>query len=155
MTKKQQTAYTLFLMAAVAMVLVVFSRTRTFDELIPVTDNVSVTAYYWHSANAYTGAKWEAGSPEAQQVLELLRGTTYRRSLVYELIFRTRRVERVNQMLNGNSGVLTLVLQGESTGKYTIGFQNGTISFDGYNGFNAEDEGLYDALAAMMREQAG
>lgn len=152
MSKKERAFYTLLVMAAVVVVVVLFSRSRTFGNLMDIPPDADIDASYWIAANGYIGAEWDAGSPEAERVMELLNGTTYRRSLVYEFLFRAR---RVNQVLYGNNGMLTLVLQGESGPKYTIGFVNGSMSFDGNGGFTPENEGLYDELVEMVKEAAG
>ena len=151
MQKKQKVFYTLLLMAAVIVVVLWFGHPRSFDDLADIPDDVSITASYWLGANSYIGAEWEHGSPEAQHVLELLRGTTYSRSLLHELLFRER---RISQTINGNSGMLTLVLQGGSGGKYVIGLWNGTVSFYGNDGFSPKNGDLYDELVAMVTEAA-
>jgi hypothetical protein len=152
LSKKERVFYTLFIMAAIVVVMALYGHSRTFDDMVDIPADADITASYWIGANSYIGAEWEHGSPEAERVLQLLRGTTYSRSLIYEFLFRER---RINRMLNGNSGMLTLVLQSETSGKYLIGFLNGTMSFDGNTGFTPENKELYTDLVEMVKEQAG
>ena len=132
--------------------LLYFLPTKTFDELMPVPDHVAVTATYWHTDNSYSIAKWEAGSPQAEEVLRELRSVTYSKSPIYTFTYR---LLRVNHYLNGNTGLLTLELVDEAGSKYLVGVQSGTFSFnppDGglSNGWMATDPELGDNLIELV-----
>ncbi len=132
----------------VAAALLYFLPTKTFDELMPVPDHVAVTATYWHADNSCSIAKWEAGSPQAEEVLKDLRSASYSKSPIYTFTYRLR---RVNHYLNGNAGVLTLELVDDAGNKYLTGVQNGTFNFfppDGWlsKGWMATDPDLGNKL---------
>ena len=132
----------------VAAALLYFLPTKTFDELMPVPDHVAVTATYWHTDNSCSIAKWEAGSPQAEEVLKDLRSASYSKSPIYTFTYRLR---RVNHYLNGNAGVLTLELVDDAGNKYLTGVQNGTFNFfppDGWlsKGWMATDPDLGNKL---------
>ena len=132
----------------VAAALLYFLPTKTFDELMPVPDHVAVTATYWHTDTSCSIAKWEAGSPQAEEVLKDLRSASYSKSPIYTFTYRLR---RVNHYLNGNAGVLTLELVDDAGNKYLTGVQNGTFNFfppDGWlsKGWMATDPDLGNKL---------
>ncbi len=126
MTKKKVPALLLTALVLVA-ALLYFLPKKTFDELMPVPDGVSITATYWHADNSYVIAEWEAGSPQVEDVLNDLRSTTYSKSPIYTLTYRLR---RMNHYFNGNTGLLTLVMRDEEGNKYLTGVQNGTFNFN-------------------------
>lgn len=115
----------------VAAALLYFLPTKTFDELMPVPDHVAVTATYWHTDNSYSIAKWEAGSPQAEEVLKDLRSASYSKSPVYYLTYRLR---RVGNTLVGNTGVLTIEFRDADGHKHLVGVQYGQFGFNPYGG---------------------
>ena len=119
-----------FLLPAIVLVvaLLYFLPSKTFDELLPLPDEVSVTATYWHADNSYTVKEWEAGSPQAEDVLNDLRSTTYSKNPIHTLSYRLRRIGSALD-LDTNSGILTLELRDNNGAKYLIGFMNTEITF--------------------------
>ena len=140
---------TLLLVAlVVAAALLYFLPTKTFDELMPLPEPVSVTAYYWPSGNDYLSRTWETGSPQVESVLKDLRSTQFSKSPICTLTWRLR---RMGNTLIGNAGTLTLEFRDEAGSKYLIGMQNGTFNFappDGglSKGWMASDPELGDQL---------
>ena len=117
--------------AVIAALLWFFLPAKTFDELVPLSGEVSVTAHYWHADNSCTGKKWEAGSPQAEDILKDLRSVTYSKSPVYYLTYRLR---RVGNTLFGNTGLLTLELRDADGHKHLVGVQYGQFGFYPYGG---------------------
>ena len=116
--------------AAIAIIVALlwfFLPSKTFDELVPLSGEVSVTATYWHTDNSYSIAKWEAGSHKAEKVLKNLRSVTYSKNPVYYLTYRLR---RVGNTLFGNTGALTLELRDTDGHKHLVGVQYGQFGGD-------------------------
>ena len=117
--------------AVIAALLWFFLPAKTFDELVPLSGEVSVTATYWHTDNSYSIAKWEAGSPQAEEVLKDLRSVTYSKSPVYYLTYRLR---RVGNTLVGNTGALMIEFRDADGHKHLVGVQYGQFGFNPYGG---------------------
>ena len=117
--------------AVIAALLWFFLPAKTFDELVPLSGEVSVTATYWHTDNSYSVAKWEAGSHKAEKILKNLRSVTYSKNPVYYLTYRLR---RVGNTLFGNTGALMLELRDADGHKHLVGVQYGQFGFNPYGG---------------------
>ena len=122
--------------AVIAALLWFFLPAKTFDELVPLSGEVSVTATYWHTDNSYSVAKWDAGSHKAEKILKNLRSVTYSKNPVYYLTYRLR---RVGNTLFGNTGALTLELRDADGHKHLVGVQYGQFSFYPYGGSLSKD----------------
>ena len=122
--------------AVIAALLWFFLPAKTFDELVPLSGEVSVTANYWLTENDCIGQKWEADSPQAEDILTDLRSVTYSKNPVYYLTYRLR---RVGNTLFGNTGALTLELRDANGHKHLVGVQYGQFSFYPYGGSLSKD----------------
>ena len=117
--------------AVIAALLWFFLPAKTFDELVPLSGEVSVTAKYWLTRNDCIGQKWEAGSPQAEDILKDLRSVTYSKSPVYYLTYRLR---RVGNTLVGNTGTLMIEFRDADGHKHLVGVQYGQFGFNPYGG---------------------
>ena len=117
--------------AVIAALLWFFLPAKTFDELVPLSGEVSVTENYGLTRNDCIGQKWEAGSPQAEDILKDLRSVTYSKSPVYYLTYRLR---RVGNTLAGNTGMLTIEFRDADGHKHLVGVQYGQFGFNPYGG---------------------
>ena len=111
----------------------------------------SIQANYF-AADGYISAQWEADSPEAQKVLDLLSSTTYSHDLSNLL-----RPRRVNRLLNGQKEYLTVELEDESGQRWLMGFQGTQVNFYSpgqslRSGYRPADGSIHGQIVAMVEE---
>ena len=112
----------------------------------------AVRVDYWLTAEGYISAQWEAGSPEAQEILDLLSSTTYCHSLSGLLSFDNLLPDQ-----NRQSGFLTVELEDEDGQRWLMGFQGTQVNFHSpgqslRSGYRPADGTIHGQIVAMVEE---
>ena len=111
----------------------------------------SIQANYF-AADGYISAQWEAGSPEAQEVLDLLSSTTYCHDLSSLLSF-----DNLLPNPNRQEHFFVLRLEDESGQRWLMGFQGTQVNFDSpgqslRSGYRPADGSIHGQIVAMVEE---
>lgn len=126
---------------------------RSLDRMLkdlPATPAVRID--YWLTAEGYISSQWEAGSPEAQKVLDLLSSTTYCHDLSSLFSF-----DNLLPDPNRQSGFLAVELEDEAGQRWLMGFQGTQVNFYSpgqslRSGYRPADGSIHGQIVAMVEE---
>lgn len=111
----------------------------------------SIQANYF-AADGYISAQWEAGSPEAREILALLSSTTYCHDLSSLLSF-----DNLLPNPNRQEHFFVLRLEDESGQRWLLGFKDGRVNFHSpgqslRSGYRPADGSIKEQILAMAEE---
>ena len=127
---------------------------RSFSQLMPLPDEVSVKAYHIRSVldRDYLSQEWDAGSPQAQKILELLQSTTYHFDLLSILPMEYENAGDLHYSI-------TLWLFDRVGNRYIIGFLKERNHIDVLSPgkspilcYAPEDDSIDEQIIAMLSE---
>lgn len=139
---------------AITVALFSFFPSKTFDELMPLPDEVSVKAYHIKSIldRNYVSREWDAGSPQAKKILDLLQSTTYHFDLLSILPMEYENA-------GDNHYSVTLWLFDREGNRYTIGLLKDRNHIDLHSpgkspvmSYAPENDTIDEQILAMLLE---
>ncbi len=125
---------------------------RDMADLMVIPEDISVNAMYWETERSCISQEWEAGSPEAEQVWELLHGTQYSKGigLLMPLLDPEYLTDRSYQ-----DGAVVLVLEDGQGEKYLVAFSRKHMNYTPPEGLLRSyliphESGMREKLAEMI-----
>lgn len=125
---------------------------RDMADLMVIPEDISVNAMYWETERSCISQEWEAGSPEAEQVWELLHGTQYSKGigLLMPLLDPEYLTDRSYQ-----DGAVVLVLEDGQGEKYLVAFFRKHMNYTPPEGLLRSyliphESGMREKLAEMI-----
>ena len=118
---KKKPFYRWCLTAAVALVVLGWHiYPRDMADLMVIPEDVSVLAYVWESETDSFSRKWEAGSPGAKQIWELLHATQYSKGI--GLLMPLLDEGYLHGSYNSQQGAVILIFEDSQGEKYMTAF---------------------------------
>ena len=93
---------------------------RDMADLMVIPENISVDAMYWETERSCISQEWESGSPQAEQVWQLLHSTQYVH--VPGLLLPLVNPDYLTRKYNSQQGAVILVLEDAEEEKYLVAF---------------------------------
>ena len=151
--KKKKPLYLYVLSGALFLIVLVwYLYPRPMERLMTIPEEVSVNAMYWETERSCISQEWEAGSPEAEQVWELLHGTQYSKGigLLMPLLDPEYLTDRSYQ-----DGAVVLVLEDGQGEKYLVAFFRKHMNYTPPEGLLRSyliphESGMREKLAEMI-----
>ena len=152
--KKKKPLYLYVLSGALFLIVLVwYLYPRPMERLMTIPEDVSVNAMYWETGTSCLSQNWEAGSPEAQQVWELLHSTQYIHTpgLLLPLVDPDYLAGKINRQ----HGAVILVLEDGQEQNYLVAFFQEHMNYNGPSGmlksyFVPLDRSINETLIEMV-----
>ena len=119
--KRKKPLYRYFLSVAVSLALLAwYIYPRSMEQLMVIPENISVDAMYWETERSCISQEWASGSPQAEQVWQLLHSTQYVH--VPGLLLPLVNPDYLTGKYNSQQGAVILVLEDAEEEKYLVAF---------------------------------